>query len=87
MRQLIVIAALCTVVAGPLAAQDRAETLADIRQDLTVLYVELQRLKQKHLARRSSRAEIPIGLSTDHLIERISHCSPSRNFLFVLWTT
>ncbi|MCB1330495.1 MAG: tol-pal system protein, partial [Maritimibacter sp.] len=27
-----------------LAAQDRAQTLADIRQELTVLYVELQRL-------------------------------------------
>ena len=47
MRQFIAIAALCTIVAGPLAAQDRAETLADIRQDLTVLYVELQRLKQE----------------------------------------
>ena len=26
-------------------AQDRAQTLADIRQDLTILYVEIQRLK------------------------------------------
>ena len=28
-----------------LPAQDRAQTLADIRQELTVLYVEMQRLK------------------------------------------
>ena len=26
-------------------AQDRAKTLADIRQDLNILYVEIQRLK------------------------------------------
>ena len=26
-------------------AQDRAQTLADIRQDLNILYVEIQRLK------------------------------------------
>jgi tol-pal system protein YbgF len=33
------------VMATPLAAQDRAQTLADIRQELTVLFVEIQRLK------------------------------------------
>ncbi len=33
------------VLAAPLPAQDRAQTLADIRQELTVLYVEIQRLK------------------------------------------
>ncbi|GGD45636.1 tol-pal system protein YbgF [Sinisalibacter lacisalsi] len=33
------------LLAMPLKAQDRAQTLADIRQELTVLYVEIQRLK------------------------------------------
>lgn len=35
------------MLASPLAAQDRAQTLADIRQELTVLYVEIQRLKSE----------------------------------------
>ncbi|MCR9127590.1 MAG: tol-pal system protein YbgF [Rhodobacteraceae bacterium] len=34
-------------LAGPLAAQDRARTLADIRQELTVLYVEIQKLRRE----------------------------------------
>lgn len=32
---------------GPAAAQDRDQTLADIRQDLTVLFVEMQKLKRE----------------------------------------
>jgi len=32
---------------GPLAAQSREETLADIRQDMAVLYTEIQRLKRE----------------------------------------
>jgi hypothetical protein len=32
------------ILAGPALAQDRTQTLADIRQELSVLYVELQRL-------------------------------------------
>lgn len=34
-------------IAGPLAAQDRDQTLADIRQELTVLFVEIQKLKRE----------------------------------------
>ncbi len=34
----------CVILAAPVVAQDRAQTLADIRQELSVLYVELQRL-------------------------------------------
>ncbi len=34
-------------LAGTVAAQDRAQTLADIRQDLTVLHVEVQKLKRE----------------------------------------
>lgn len=33
--------------AGPVGAQDRDQTLADIRQQLTVLHVEIQRLKRE----------------------------------------
>lgn len=36
-----------TLLATPLAAQERSQTLADIRQELTVLYVEMQRLKRE----------------------------------------
>lgn len=35
------------VLAGPAVAQDRGQTLADIRQELTVLYVEMQKLKRE----------------------------------------
>lgn len=38
----------CTALALPLAAQqDRTQTLADIRQELSVLFVELQRLQRE----------------------------------------
>lgn len=43
--RLIAAGLLLGLATGPLAAQDRAQTLADIRQELTVLYVEFQRLK------------------------------------------
>ena len=36
---------LLLTVAAPALAQDRAQTLADIRQELTVLFVEVQKLK------------------------------------------
>ncbi|PID36572.1 MAG: tol-pal system protein YbgF [Rhodobacterales bacterium] len=46
MRRVAVIFALAAgLLASPVTAQDRAQTLADIRQELTVLYVEIQRLK------------------------------------------
>ncbi len=34
-------------LAGPAVAQDREQTLADIRQDLTVLFVEMQKLRRE----------------------------------------
>jgi tol-pal system protein YbgF len=40
-----VIALCALLVAGPALAQDRAQTLADIRQELSVLFVEIQRLR------------------------------------------
>ncbi len=40
-------ALVCLILAGPSLAQDRSQTLADIRQELSVLFVELQRLGQE----------------------------------------
>jgi tol-pal system protein YbgF len=50
MRRLVTAAlavALAMSINGPAAAQQKDETLADIRQELSVLYVELQRLKRE----------------------------------------
>jgi tol-pal system protein YbgF len=42
-----VLAFLLAVLTGPVFAQDRQQTLADIRQELNVLYVSIQRLKRE----------------------------------------
>lgn len=49
MQRFIRIFGFCVLVALPgfLAAQDRTETLADIRQELSVLYVEIQKLNRE----------------------------------------
>lgn len=41
----LALAICCALIAGPVAAQGNAQTLADIRQELSVLYVEIQRLR------------------------------------------
>lgn len=46
-RLVLTVIAAAALWATPSVAQDRAETLADIRQELTVLYVEVQRLKKE----------------------------------------
>jgi type II secretory pathway component PulJ len=45
LRLIALVAALA--VATPVAAQDRAQTLADIRQELSVLWVEIQNLRRE----------------------------------------
>lgn len=45
--RLMALATLLMGLALPLSAQTRAETLADIRQELTVLHVEVQKLKRE----------------------------------------
>ncbi|WP_212524567.1 tol-pal system protein YbgF [Actibacterium sp. MT2.3-13A] len=47
MRTAGIIIGLCVALAGPVNAQSRAETLADIRQEMSMLYVEVQRLKRE----------------------------------------
>lgn len=41
----LALAVCCALIAAPAVAQDNAQTLADIRQELSVLYVEIQRLR------------------------------------------
>lgn len=47
MRRGLVAAFFCACLAGPAPAQDRAQSLADIRQELTVLHVEMQHLRRE----------------------------------------
>ncbi len=47
LRQILLASALIAVSAIPGVAQDREQTLADIRQELTVLHVEVQRLNRE----------------------------------------
>lgn len=64
MRALLVAALL---LAAPAVAQDRERTLADIRQELTVLFVEMQRLK-----RELSTTGAPEGrLESTNVLERL----------------
>lgn len=41
----LALAVCCALIAGPAVAQDNTQTLADIRQELSVLFVEIQRLR------------------------------------------
>ncbi|MGB8623650.1 MAG: tol-pal system protein YbgF [Paracoccaceae bacterium] len=47
LQVLVLALALAVSAAGPAPAQSREETLADVRQQLSVLYVEMQRLKRE----------------------------------------
>ncbi len=47
MKRLLSLVVALGILAGPVVAQDRAQSLADIRQELTVLWVELRKLKQE----------------------------------------
>lgn len=65
MRRLLPLGALALglALATPLAAQDRAATLADIRQELTVLFVEIQTLKRELSTTGSPAAlNLPAGV-------------------------
>jgi tol-pal system protein YbgF len=47
LRQILLASALAVASALPTVAQEREQTLADIRQELTVLHVEVQRLNRE----------------------------------------
>lgn len=65
MRALLIAALL---VANPVAAQDRAATLADIRQELTVLYVEMQKLKRE----LSTTGGVNANLAGTNTLDRVN---------------
>ncbi|CAN0604513.1 unnamed protein product, partial [Ectocarpus sp. 12 AP-2014] len=54
--------------ATPVVAQDRAATLADIRQELTVLFVEVQKLKRE----LSTTGGANVNLSGTNALDRIN---------------
>lgn len=56
------------LVATPVAAQDRAATLADIRQELTVLYVEIQKLKRE----LSTTGGVNANLAGTNTLDRVN---------------
>lgn len=56
------------LVAAPAAAQDRASTLADIRQELTVFYVEIQKLKRE----LSTTGGVNSNLSATNTLDRVN---------------
>jgi len=62
----ILIAAL--FFASPVLPQDRSQTLADIRQELTVLYVEMQRLRRE----LSTTGAAGSNLSGTNALERLN---------------
>lgn len=67
MRAAGMIMALCVALAGPVQAQSRAETLADIRQELSMLYVEVQRLKRE----LSTTGAADPGISAGTTLQRV----------------
>ena len=67
MRLMRALLAAALLLAAPAAAQDREQTLADIRQELTVLFVEMQRLH-----RELSTTGAPEGqLASTNALERL----------------
>ena len=65
LRVLLLASLLCS---GAVFAQDKGQSLADIRQDLSLLYIEIQKLK-----RELSTTQLPSGLqSGDSVLERVN---------------
>ena len=56
------------LVAGPAVAQDRNQTLADIRQELTVLYVEIQKLNRE----LSTTGGVNTNLAGTNVLDRLN---------------
>lgn len=67
-RQFVVFWCLVGLLAMPAAAQSRKETLADIRQELSILYVDIQRLKVELSTSGNSNT---IGSSGNNALGRI----------------
>lgn len=69
-RRFVAVVAAVVLLGVPLGglAQDRAQTLADVRQELTVLHVEIQRLKRE--LNTTGGATAPSGAGT--LLDRVN---------------
>lgn len=66
-QALALVVGLCVLQAAPFAAQTREETLADVRQEMSVLYVETQRLKRE----LSTTGPAQTGLAGGSALQRI----------------
>lgn len=66
MRRALILALLLALPAHAAPAQDRAQTLADIRQELSVLWVEIQRLRTE-----LSTTGSPTGVAGGSILERV----------------
>ena len=67
-RQIAISWCLAILLATPLAAQSRKESLADIRQELSFLHVDIQRLKTELSTTGNSNS---VGSSNGEALERI----------------
>lgn len=67
LRRLGLVACFAIAVAGPATAQSREGTLADIRQQLTVLNVEIQKLKRE----LSTTGGVSVPVGGESLIQRV----------------
>lgn len=68
MNRVLMIALVAMAVAGPRGAYAQSETLADIRQELTVLNVELQRLRRE----LSTTGAPSVSVGGGEMLERIN---------------
>lgn len=68
LRQILLTSALVAVSSLPGLAQDREQTLADIRQELTVLHVEVQRLNRE----LSTTGAASASLEGSSVLERVT---------------
>lgn len=68
LRQILLTSALVAISAGDSFAQDREQTLADIRQELTVLHVEVQRLNRE----LSTTGAPATSLAGSSVLERVT---------------
>ena len=63
----LIVLAVLVAMATPAVAQDRAQTLADIRQELSVLFVEIQKLRRE----LSTTGGVNTNLGGTNALERI----------------
>ncbi|MGR3434790.1 MAG: tol-pal system protein YbgF [Shimia sp.] len=66
-RALVRGALVALLLSCPAAAQDRAQTLADIRQELSVLFVEIQRLRGE-----LNTSAAPQGIAGGSVLDRVT---------------